>query len=312
MAGPTEITELIAAARGRDRRAVGRLISLIENDLDAAGAVLADLHDEQGSGWITGITGAPGAGKSTLVDHLAAHWREHHNQVAVLAVDPTSPFTGGALLGDRVRMQHGSGDQGVLVRSMATRGWLGGMARATERVAALCIGLGYHEIVIETVGVGQSEVDIAAAADTTVVVVTPGWGDGVQVAKAGVMEIADVFVVNKADREGAADAVRELTEMLTLAGDAEWRVPVVTTVGTSGEGVADLLGAIRAHREFLTARGDVASRRREGALRRAIAARLAASAEDALETDAGQAILAAVKAGEVDPWSAAAKLIESG
>ncbi len=310
MADPTYFEDLIAAARSGDRRATGRLISAVENDAVASAAVLSRIHESRTVGWITGITGAPGAGKSTLVDHLVAHWRETESRVAVLAVDPTSPFTGGALLGDRIRMQHGSADHGVLVRSMATRGWLGGMARTTERVAALCIGLGYHEILIETVGVGQSEVDVAAAADTTVVVVTPGWGDGVQVAKAGVMEIADVFVVNKADRDGSADAVRELTEMLALAQPTDWRAPVVTTVGTSGEGVLDLVNAIAAHREHLTARGEVAVQRREGALRRAVAERLARAAQEALDTPTGRETLAAVVAGDIDPWTGAGRLLE--
>ncbi|NND01841.1 MAG: methylmalonyl Co-A mutase-associated GTPase MeaB [Acidimicrobiia bacterium] len=312
MAVTSDADELISGARAGDRRAIGRLISLVEDDLVASTAVLSRIHENRSTGWVTGITGAPGAGKSTLVDHLVAHWREQDNRVAVLAVDPTSPFTGGALLGDRIRMQHSSGDQGVLVRSMATRGWLGGMARATERVAALCIGIGYHEIVIETVGVGQSEVDVAAAADTTVVVVTPGWGDGVQVAKAGIMEIADVFVVNKADRDGAADAARELTEMLRLTDDPSWRVPVVTTVGTSGDGVDGLLDAISSHRDYLTERGDLDSQRREGALRRAVVERLAESARGVLESPAGREVLAAVVAGDLDPWSGAAHVLEVG
>ena len=307
----SDFADLIAAARSGDRRATGRLVSVVENDLEAGTTVLAALDAIHSDSWITGITGAPGAGKSTLADHLTTHWREQESRVAVLAVDPTSPFTGGALLGDRIRMQHSSGDEGVLVRSMATRGWLGGMARSTERVAALCLGLGYHEILIETVGVGQSEVDVAAAADTTIVVVTPGWGDGVQVAKAGVMEIADVFVVNKSDRDGAEDTVRELVEMLKLAGAAEWQVPVVTTVGTSGAGVDDLLSAIASHREHLVAKGQMAVQRREGALRRAVAERLAAAAQDALETTSGQATLLAVIAGEVDPWTGAAELLEA-
>lgn len=313
MGAVSELESLIAAARAGDKRAVGRLVSLVENDPAGAVAALQSVYDSAHDSWITGITGAPGTGKSTLAGLLIERWRAAGKQVAVLAVDPTSPFTGGALLGDRIRMQYAAGDTGVLVRSMATRGWLGGMARATERVGTLCAGLGYDEILIETVGVGQSEVDIATAADTTVVVVTPGWGDGVQVAKAGVMEIGDVFVVNKADREGTADAVRELHEMLQLAAVAEdgWHPPVVPTVATGGDGLDELAGAIGAHRRSVA---DVAGQSRQAGRRvrdfhRAVLGEMERTVAPLLAGEAGSRLEADVAAGTLDPWRAAAELL---
>jgi LAO/AO transport system kinase len=300
----------IAAARAGDKRLIGRLISLVENDPRQAGAVLRAVYPAGAGAWITGLTGAPGAGKSTLVDLLVAAWRMRGRRVAVLAVDPSSPFTGGALLGDRIRMQRGAADDDVLVRSMATRGWLGGMSQATERVATLCAGLGYDEILIETVGVGQSEVDIAAAADTTVVVVTPGWGDGVQVAKAGVMEIGDVIVVNKADRGGAADSVRELEEMLRLAPPDGWRPPVVTTSATTGEGLAGLTDALDGHRAAVEAGGsdERLAARRIRDLRRVLVESIQEAIGPLLESDFGREVEAEVASGATDPWTAAARL----
>jgi LAO/AO transport system kinase len=309
-AGTTE--SLIAAARDGDKRAIGRLISTVENDHVAAVNILRAVYADSHDAWLTGLTGAPGAGKSTLANLLIGEWRERGKRVAVLAVDPTSPFTGGALLGDRIRMQHGSQDGGVLVRSMATRGWLGGMSRATERVATLCAGIGFDEVLIETVGVGQSEVDVAAAADTTVVVVTPGWGDGVQVAKAGVMEIGDVFVVNKADRDGTDIAVRELLEMLQLVVDQDWYPPVVPTVATSGAGLEDLTAALTAHRAALAGPGDDHRRatRRIRDFRRAVLNGLEAALSPLVDGPAGTELMAEVGSGARDPWSAAAALIE--
>ncbi len=309
-AGTTE--SLIAAARDGDKRAVGRLISTVENDHVAAVGILQAVYADSHESWVTGLTGAPGAGKSTLANLLIGEWRGRGRRVAVLAVDPTSPFTGGALLGDRIRMQHGSQDGGVLVRSMATRGWLGGMSRATERVATLCAGLGFDEVLIETVGVGQSEVDVAAAADTTVVVVTPGWGDGVQVAKAGVMEIGDVFVVNKADRDGTDIAVRELLEMLELAVNQAWSPPVVPTVATSGAGLEDLTAALTAHRSVLAGSGGDHRRaaRRLRDFRRAVLDGLEAALVPLVDGPAGAELQAEVGSGARDPWSAANALIE--
>ena len=312
MAAVATSDTLIAAARDGDKRAVGRLISIVENDQVAATGILQAVYPDVDDAWVTGLTGAPGSGKSTLANLLIGEWRERGRRVAVLAVDPTSPFTGGALLGDRIRMQYGSANGGVVVRSMATRGWLGGLARATERVATLCAGLGFNEVLIETVGVGQSEVDVAAAADTTVVVVTPGWGDGVQVAKAGVMEIGDVFVVNKADRDGTNNTVRQLQEMLQLAADEAWRPPVVQTVATAGSGAEDLLEALLAHRVALDGRGEAnrQAARRVRDFRRAVLAGLEGVVAPLLDSPVGVELQADVGAGVRDPWSAAATLIE--
>ena len=277
----------------------------------AARPILQAVYPDSAGAWVTGITGAPGAGKSTLVDGLIAAWRREGRRVAVLAVDPTSPFTGGALLGDRIRMQRASADSDVLVRSMATRGWLGGLARATARVATLCAGLGYDEVLIETVGVGQSEVDIADAADTTIVVVTPGWGDSVQVAKAGVLEIGDVLVVNKADRPGADEAVGELREMLALNPLDGWRPPVMATTATSGGGVGDLIAALAAHREFMDGT-DAALRlgaRRVRDLHRALDESLHEAIEPVLAGARGREVTNLVSSGSIDPWAGAAALL---
>lgn len=308
------VESLIAAARAGDKRASGRLISIVENDPVGAVAVLQQTYEAAHGAWVTGITGAPGVGKSTLVNLLVGAWAAAGKRVAVLAVDPTSPFTGGALLGDRIRMEQSSGHSDVLFRSMATRGWLGGLARTTQRVATLCAGLGYDEVLIETVGVGQSEVDVAGAADSTIVVVTPGWGDGVQVAKAGVMEIGDVFVVNKADRAGVDDAVRELREMLDLAAAAAWLPPVVRTVASAGQGRDELLDALVRHRTY-TAASDTEPReaqRRKRDLRQALVDTIERSAREALAAPEGARLEADVIAGRIDPWSAASRLIRGG
>lgn len=311
LSGNTE--SLIAVARAGDKRAVGRLISHVENDPVGAATVLRHVYRESHRAWVTGVTGAPGAGKSTLVNLLVGAWSTAGKRVAVLAVDPTSPFTGGALLGDRIRMEQRSGGSDVLFRSMATRGWLGGLARATERVATLCAGLGYDEVLIETVGVGQSEVDIAAAADTTIVMVTPAWGDGVQVAKAGVMEIGDVFVVNKADRDGVDDTVRELVEMLGLSDIVSWEPPVVPTVATTGQGRDEVLEALRRHRAAIDGEGmdSRIGRRRRRDFRRALTDAVETSAAEALGQPAGARLEVDVIAGSVDPWTAAAELLRA-
>jgi len=306
------IVEQIAGARRGDKRALGRLISKVENDPAAAVGILREVYAGSMSAWITGVTGAPGVGKSTMANLLIRSWRASGRRVAVLAVDPTSPFTGGALLGDRVRIHESEVDGAVLVRSMATRGWLGGLSQATARVATLCAGLGYDEILIETAGVGQSEVDIAAAADTTVVVVTPGWGDGIQVAKAGVMEIADVFVVNKADRDGAHDAAREITEMLSLVGGQAWSPPVLLTTATSGGGMEELQDVLALHRGASGGSTSAArlARRRTRDFRHALLGGVSRVAGSVAESEAGREALRRVQAGDTDPWTAAADLLE--
>lgn len=302
---------LISAVVSGDRRALARLITLVEEDRPGADAALRAAFTAARPAYRVGITGSSGAGKSTLADGIIRLIRTGGERVAVLAVDPTSPFSGGAVLGDRVRMQDHVLDDGVYVRSMATRGHLGGLSAAAPKALVALEAAGYPWVVVETVGVGQDEVEVTAAADTVVVVVTPGWGDGIQAAKAGILEIGDVFVVNKADRSGAADTVADLRAMLGLADHAEWVPPIVETVASAGEGVAELWDAVLSHRDHLGIEGLAVRRRRrriadlETALQSALRERAAALAA----TD-GQ-LVAAVERGEVDPWTAAARLAGS-
>src|SRR2546429_2766943 len=253
---------LVERALQRDRRSIAKVISLVERRGAGARVAIQMLHPRTGNAWTIGITGAPGSGKSTLTDQLVGRLRAGGTEVGVLAVDPSSPFSGGAILGDRVRMQSHTSDPGVFIRSMATHGHLGGLSLATPQAVRVLDAVGKAWIVIETVGVGQVEVEIAGHADTTVVVVNPGWGDSVQTAKAGLMEIADVFVVNKADRAGVAETQSDLAGMLELASRRTWQPPIVCTVATTGEGVDELFEAIVAHRAHLEATGDADARRR--------------------------------------------------
>ncbi len=305
---------LIPRARAGDRRSLARLITMVENGDAAAPVVLAEVFPSGGKAWTTGLTGAPGAGKSTLTDRLIAETRSSGAEVAVVAVDPSSPFSGGAVLGDRVRMQDHVDDQGVYIRSMASRGHLGGIAAATPRVVALLDGLGFPEITIETVGVGQAEVEIAGNADTTIVVVNPGWGDSVQAAKAGLLEIGDVFVVNKADRPGVNETIRDLTQMLELGGERDWAPPVIPTVAPTGEGVADLWEAVSDHRRHLEASGKLQSLRSarlvaemEAALMASLRGRVQATVPD----NDWSELTSGVAGRRIDPWSAATQLLEA-
>jgi LAO/AO transport system kinase len=271
------------------------------------------LHPRTGNAWSIGITGAPGAGKSTLTDALVVQLRKGGEGVGVLAVDPSSPFSGGAILGDRVRMQQHSTDDGVFIRSMASRGHLGGLAVATPQAVRVLDAVGKHWVVIETVGVGQVEVEIASHADTTIVVVNPGWGDAVQAAKAGLLEIADIFVVNKADRPGAADAVRDLEGMLELGGQRAWRPPVLRTVATTGEGVEELFEAIVRHRAQLEASGEAVARRRSrlhDELRGLVAARLEQQVDALCEGEQFDALVEQVMDRTTDPYAAADALLQ--
>ena len=246
--------------RAGDPRALARAITAIENRAPGWSDLLKSLFPHSGKAQILGLTGSPGAGKSTLVDQLARHYRRAEQTVGIIAVDPTSPYTGGAILGDRIRMQDHFSDPGIYIRSMATRGSLGGLAHTTADVATVLDASGRDLILIETVGVGQDEVDIVRLADITVVILVPGMGDDVQTIKAGIMEIADVFVINKSDREGAERVEREIRAMQSLATRKDgWVPPVVKTVASSGEGVAQLAEAIASFQEYL----------REGNLRRA-------------------------------------------
>src|SRR5438477_4399034 len=230
---------LIERALAGERRATAKLLSLVEQGGAPARDVVARLHRLTGSAWSVGITGAPGSGKSTLTDKLVGCMRAESLDVGVLAVDPTSPFSGGAILGDRVRMQRHSTDPSVCIRSMASRGHLGGLAVATPQSIRVLDAVGKAWVVVETVGVGQVEVEIASQADTTIVVVNPGWGDEVQAAKAGLLEIADIFVVNKADRPGADVTVSDLAGMLDLGSRKRWQPPIVRTIATTGDGLAE-------------------------------------------------------------------------
>jgi LAO/AO transport system kinase len=304
--------DLVDGALRGERGAIARLISLVESGGDDATVALARLFPHTGAAYTVGITGAPGAGKSTLTDRLIGRLRRDGLPVGVLAVDPTSPFTGGAILGDRVRMQDHATDEGVFIRSMATRGHLGGLALATPQAVRVLDAAGKPWVLIETVGVGQAEVDIAAAADTTVVVVTPGWGDGVQANKAGLLEIADVFVVNKADRQGADDAVRDLAQMLELSGHRAWPPPIIETVATDGRGIEELYDAIAAHRAHLESDGLLASNR-EARLReelRAIVLERFARRIDELCTGATfDRLVDEVASRDLDPYTAADRLL---
>src|SRR5438874_6801778 len=235
--GRVDPQKLASSLRSGDRRAIARLISLVEDENPGIKDVVRALGPLAGNAYVIGVTGSPGVGKSTLAAALVSAIRREDKKVSVLAVDPTSPFTGGALLGDRLRMQEHATDPGVFIRSMATRGHLGGMALAAPEALRILDASGKNLVIVETVGVGQAEVEVATATDTTLVVVAPGWGDAVQVAKAGILEIGDVFVVNKADRDGANDAVRDLNMMLRQGPRLEWTPPVVRTSTVTGEGI---------------------------------------------------------------------------
>jgi LAO/AO transport system kinase len=255
------VSDLVTRALDGERRAIARLISLVEDGGAELAQVMDELYPHTGRAYSIGITGAPGSGKSTLTERLVGRIRTDDLTVAVLAIDPSSPFSGGALLGDRVRMQNHALDTGVFIRSMATRGHLGGLSLAAPEAVRVLDAVGNDIVVIETVGVGQAEVEITDACDTTLVVLNPGWGDAVQTAKAGLMEIADVFVVNKADRPGARDTVREIRQMLDMS-DAEHKPEVVSTVATKGEGFDELWAAIEKHRNYQEERGLLEARRR--------------------------------------------------
>ncbi|GMQ93627.1 MAG: methylmalonyl Co-A mutase-associated GTPase MeaB [Acidimicrobiia bacterium] len=306
-----EVNRLIDAASSGDTRALGKLCSIIERSDATARIISAKLYPFGGSGWTTGITGAPGAGKSTLVAELVGVMLGETERAAILAVDPSSPLTGGAILGDRVRMGAHAGNSHIFIRSLASRGHLGGISTATPAMAACLEGLGFSEVLIETVGVGQSEVEIASSADTAVVVVTAGWGDAVQAAKAGFLEVADVFVVNKADRGGADAAAADIGSMLDVGPKRDWRPPVIQTIASEGTGIDDLWQAIRDHRNFLLDSDQLEVRRRLRAAHDLTMA-LRASIDRSLEPDEpASELLDAITTRRTDPWSAADRLLQS-
>lgn len=259
-----DLDALVPRVLERRPRALARAISLVESGGEARRDLIRRLYPRTGRARVVGVTGPPGAGKSTLVDRLARRLRERGETVGILAVDPTSPYTGGALLGDRIRMQALYLDDGVFIRSMATRGAMGGLARASHDAVDVLDAGGFDWILVETVGVGQDEVDVVRSVDSVLVVTVPGLGDDIQAIKAGLMEIADLFVINKADRDGVDRTVRDLESMLALAEDAgDWRPPIVKTVAARGEGIEELLGGVERHRAHLVDSGELAERRRQ-------------------------------------------------
>jgi LAO/AO transport system kinase len=315
-----DVGALVEGARGGDARSVARLISLVEDASPALREVAAALAPHTGSAQVLGLTGSPGVGKSTTTTALVRALRAQGKRVGVLAVDPSSPFSGGALLGDRVRMQDHAGDSGVYIRSMASRGHLGGLSWATPQALRVLDAAGCDVVLVETVGVGQSELEIASLADTTLVLVAPGMGDGIQAAKAGILEVADVFVVNKADRDGADQTVRDLRYMQSLGGRhseaGAWRPPICRTVASreTDNGVDVVLEKIDAHREWLESTGEGHRRRAERAAREIEAIALAALRErmgDVHGSAALGTLAEQVVAGRTDPYRAADELVAS-
>ena len=308
----TATGDLLARARGGDKRSIARLLSVVENDAPGAAEAMRALYPQTGRAQIVGITGPPGGGKSTLVNRLAGMYRERAPRVAIVAVDPSSPFTGGAILGDRIRMRERFLDHGVFIRSMASRGHAGGLARATARVVNVLDALGTDVVLVETVGVGQEEVDVIRVVDTVCLVTVPGLGDDIQAIKAGVLEIADVLVVNKADRPGADEAARDLAQMLSLAKDRPWKTPILRTSAQSGDGVPQLVEAIDRHRAWSRESGENLDRRRtaarseveallQEALLRELAGRVGESRLDAA--------VARVADRSLDPYAAVEELL---
>lgn len=302
---PSDPDALWAAAKTGDRRAAARVISVVEDERAGHDQLLAAAFRAGGRAYTVGVTGPPGSGKSTLTDALITRYRKSSAQVGVVAVDPSSPFTGGAILGDRIRMQDHASDAGVFVRSMSSRGHLGGLANATAKVVTVLDALGFDPIIAETVGVGQSEVEVMELSDTVVLVMTPGMGDGIQTAKAGLLEVGDVLVVNKADMPGADEVVRDLTLMLDMAPHRTWQPPIVSTVAKTGKGTEELAGAIAAHRRHLEQDGRLEKRRAarlESMVRRAVISSLS----DRLKIRGmPDGVVERVLSRELDPWSAA-------
>ncbi len=307
--------DLAQALLGGNRRALAQALTLVETGGPQARALLGALFAHTGRAHIIGVTGAPGAGKSTLVAALAAHWRRVGRTVGIIAVDPTSPFTRGAILGDRIRMQALSGDPGTFIRSMASRGRLGGIARATGDAVALLDAAGFDIILVETVGAGQGEVEIAAAAHTTIVIETPGAGDDVQAIKAGILEIADLLVVNKADREGADQTVRHLRTMLSLSdlpADG-WTPPVLTAVATRSEGIEAIAAAAERHLVYLRESGRFVGREQERAereLRLILQETVLERARARVAVSEWDALVAQIAARTLDPYAAADQLLD--
>jgi len=307
----SEVDQLVDRARRGDHRAVARLVTVVESGGALVRDVASALAPYAGHAQVIGLTGSPGVGKSTTTTALVSAYRKEGKRVGVLAIDPSSPFSGGAILGDRVRMQEHALDPGVYIRSMSSRGHLGGLAATTPQAVRVLDGVGCDVILVETVGVGQAEVDIASLADTTLVLLAPGMGDGIQAVKAGILEIADVFVINKADRDGADHTMRDIRSMMALVTREphEWRQPIVKTVAHKAEGLDELLEAIDKHRSWLDEHGELQRRRtaRASAEITAIALGLLRAKLEVTEELAG-----AVATGELDPYAAADRLLGEG
>jgi LAO/AO transport system kinase len=309
-----DVQAVVAGVLKGERRAVARAISMVEDGSDGLPDLIGGLYPKTGNAYTIGLTGSPGVGKSSLAAALLKAARGRDRSVAVLAIDPTSPFTGGALLGDRLRMQDHATDPAVFIRSMATRGHLGGLALAAPEAVMVLDASGVDLVIIETVGVGQAEVEVATAADTTLVVVAPGWGDAIQASKAGILEVADVFVVNKADREGAGEAVRDLEAMLHLGPKLDWKPPVVKTTATGDHGIDDVWEAIEGHRKHLESTGEFERRRRQRVLSEVedmVSARLRARVATMFEEGALEELAEDLAHRRIDPYRAADMLLEN-
>ena len=295
-----------------DRRALARALTWIEGGAPAGRELIGALYSQAGRAQIVGVTGPPGTGKSTLVNQMARAYRRRDQSVGIVAVDPSSPFSGGALLGDRIRMQDLAGDPGIFLRSMATRGALGGLASATADVVTALDAFGKDVVIVETVGVGQDEIDIVRTAHTTLVVGMPGMGDDVQAIKAGILEIADIYVVNKADKEGVDRLVSELKMLLTLAPESSWKPPILKTVASAGEGIDEVIAAIDRHRTFLQESGEIREQeidRARGRVLRIAESLLIARFREQVAHDAAVAdVLERVRERRLDPYAAAATL----
>jgi GTPase len=333
--------DLLTGARAGDKRSIARVLTVVENDAPGAADVVRETFPQTGRALVLGVTGPPGGGKSTLVSRLVGAYRARGSRVAVVAVDPSSPFTGGAILGDRIRMVDRALDEGVFIRSMASRGHVGGLARATIRIVNVLDAIGFDVVLVETVGVGQEEIDVVRVADTVALVTVPGLGDDIQAIKAGIIEIADVLVVNKGDRPGADETVRDLAQMLTLGSrrygeergdrsghhraaasgrdggatldeDKGWKPPIVRTVAATGEGIDDLVKAVDRHRAWSAESGERDRRRADAArvevealLREALVRRL----EERVGADAVRRAVDRVAARQVDPYAAVEELL---
>jgi GTPase len=308
VASPAHAPSELDRALTGDTRALARLLSLVEDGSPQVREVIRDLLPRTGQARIIGLTGAPGVGKSTLTGALVGAFRATGRRLAVLAVDPTSPFTGGALLGDRIRMQQHATDEAVFIRSMATRGHLGGLAATTPQAIRVLDAAGFELIIVETVGVGQAEVAIASLADSVVVLLAPGLGDAIQAAKAGLLEVADLYVVNKADKPDAQQVVRDLRNMLALgAGQESWKPPIITTTATTGDGLAELVTRLDDHWDWLTESGEL-QRRRQARAREEITALAFAALRDHVAGSVDE-LAARVADGTLDPFQAAEQIL---